>query len=100
VRRSFTIANAVLATINLLLWGGFTWLGIDLVAGVTTHHAPGYPNHGQIAYYIRFPILMAIFTVAVYLLSRFTRYGGAAVSLQILPLIAVLPFVLLYTGGV
>jgi hypothetical protein len=99
MRRTFTIANAVLAAINLLVWGGFIWLGIDLVRGVTAQHAPGYPNHGQITYYIRFPILMAVLTLSVYLLSRFTRYGGVALALQIFLLLTFFPFVLTYTGG-
>ena len=89
-----------LTVVNILVWGGFTLLGIDLTNGVTAQHIAGYPNSGQIAYYIRFPLAMAACATAAYLLARFTRFKGCALSIQILVLLVFFPFFLAYTGGV
>ena len=89
-----------LTVVNTLLWCGFTWLGFDLSDGVVAQHVAGYPNAGQIAYYIQFPIAMAACAVAAFLFARFNRFRGTALMIEILVLLVVLPFIFGYTGGV
>ena len=89
-----------LTVINIVVWCGLTWIGIDLTDGVRNQQVVGYPNAGQIAYYIRLPIVLSVFAVAAHVISRFTCFERTALILQVLILIAVLPFLFGYGGGV
>ena len=100
MQRPFAIANAVFASISLLLWGGFTWMGFDGIEGIERQGVPGYPNAGQINYYFRFPLSLAVIALVLYALARLTRFGGLALTLQILLLLTWLPWIFFYTGGV
>jgi hypothetical protein len=90
----------VLIVLNLLAWGGLTWLGVDIIEGVRNQHAPGYPNSGQISYYIGFPCVMLALAVGTFAIARYTRFKVTAVRIQVLILLVVLPFLLLSGGGV
>jgi len=89
----------VLSAVNVLLWGLLIWLGVEGIKGVESQHVAGYPNDGQLSYYVRFPILMAAVAVALFAFGRFTRFRRTALGLQILVTVT-LPFYLFaYTGG-
>ena len=97
--RAFTVVNNIAAASNILIWCGFTWLGVGLTKGVTDQNVPGYPNTGQLIYYIRFPLVMAACTIGAYAVSRFTGYKRTALAVQLVALLILLPFLLGYTGG-
>jgi hypothetical protein len=60
----------------------------------------GLPSSGQLIYYVYVPASILIVASAGLLLWKFTRFRGAALALEAILLIAVLPFMLPYTGGV
>jgi hypothetical protein len=97
--RAFTVVNNIAAASNVLIWCGFTWLGRGLINGVTGQNVTGYPNTGQLIYYLRFPLVMAACTIGAYAVSRFTRYKRMALAVQFVALLVFLPFLLGYTGG-
>lgn len=82
-----------------LLWMWLVWTGIGLVQGVVEQNAPGYPNSGQINYYIVFPAVMTLVCAAAAAGVWKGRYLVAARTVQVLGALALLPFLLMYTGG-
>ena len=89
-----------LTVLNMLIWVAFTWHGFQLVDGVAAQNVPGFPNNGQVTLYICVPLLMAASALCMYGLFRFTQLKRTALVLQAVLLISVLPFLLIYTGGV
>ncbi|MBS0416304.1 MAG: hypothetical protein JSR66_01235 [Proteobacteria bacterium] len=47
----------------------FTYVGYDLITGVTERHVPGYPNAGQWHYYVHFPLIMLFVSTGLWLLA-------------------------------
>ena len=89
----------IAAFLTTLLWTFFTYTGYDLVSGVAQRHVPGYPNAGQWRYYVYFPLIMLIVSVGSLLLAK--RMPVALfVTIWVLQLFVVLPFLLAYGGGV
>ena len=89
-----------LTILNLLIWCGLVWLGIEGLQGVQSQNVAGYPNDAQVTYYLRTPIAMAVGAVAAFALARLSRYKRTALVLQIAVLLAFFPFIVYYTGGV
>ena len=89
----------VLTAINVLIWGGLAWIGWDLLQGVKSQQVAGYPNSGQFAYYLYTPLVVLLIAVAAYLLGRFARLRRTALTLHILALVFLGPFLLAYGGG-
>jgi hypothetical protein len=94
----------VLAGINILLWGAFVWIGHSVThnaaADAAVHGIPGVPNHGQLVYYIYFPIVMVVCAVGAYAPSTVKQIRYTGIVIEFLVLLALLPFCLGYTGGV
>jgi hypothetical protein len=94
----------VLAGINILLWGAFVWIGHSVThnaaADAAAHGIPGVLNRGQLVYYIYFPIVMVVCAVGAYALSTLKQIRYVGIVIEILVLLALLPFFLRYTGGV
>ena len=82
-----------------LIWGALLFLGSALASGVKSQGVPGYPNSGQIIYYQGIP--GAAFAVALALLAASFKWKGCGLSVAAaLLILALLPFLLFYTGGV
>lgn len=93
-------ASLVLPAINGLVWGGLSWIGWDGIKYIESQHATGYPNSGQIGYYVTIPLVMlAVALVPAALLSQ-TRWSFVGNIWCSLTLIAVFPYLLPYGGGV
>lgn len=90
----------VIACINVLLWGAFIWIGSGLVDDATGRGIHGFPNNGQTMYYLYFPISMLILAISAYGFSRFRRMWYLGMGIEVLQLVALVPFFLGYTGGV
>jgi hypothetical protein len=90
----------VLTGINALLWGAFTWIGGDLLSRLTLRSIPGFPTHGQITYYLYFPIGMLALALAAFGLSKVKniRYVGVGIEILVLVVLApfTIPFILAY----
>jgi len=85
---------------NVLAWGIFVWIGRGLLTNVAAQNIPGYSNHGQSVYYIYIPAGMVLMALAAYAITRKRALERVALVAEILVLIALLPFVFFYTGGV
>jgi len=88
------------AAINVLLWGAFIWIGHRLLDASTARDVAGYPNAGQVMYYLYCPIAMVILALAAYGLSRFRKLWYIGLGIEVLLLFFFFPFLLRYTGGV
>jgi len=60
----------IAAALTSLLWGLFTYIGYDLVSGVSQRHVPGYPSAARWHYYVHFPAGMLLVNVSLLLLAR------------------------------
>jgi len=98
--RRLAVVNAIAALVNALAWLGLTWGGWGLLRGLEVQMIPGYPNHGQVMYYLYFPLAMGACALAVYAVARFSRFKKLALLIQALLFLFLFPFMLAYTGGV
>jgi hypothetical protein len=89
-----------LMALNILVWGGLSWIGWGLIRSVEARHAAGYPNLGQIEYYLVLPLLMLSVSLVPGAFLGQTRWSSLATIWCSLTLIAVVPYLLPYSGGV
>lgn len=79
------------------LWGYLAYVGLELTQGVAKR--VGHANAGQWHLYVGFPTAMLLFGAAIALFSRklpTTLYA----SFLAIEIVAVIPFLLVYGGGV
>ena len=89
----------ILPAISGIVWGGLSWMGWAGVKGVQSQHVPGYPNLGQIQFYTVFPLVMlSVALVPAALLSQ-TKWAIIGNIWSVVTLLAVLPYLFFYTGG-
>ena len=93
-------APLVLMVLNCLVRGGLSWIGWDGIKYVESQHIAGYPNAGQIGYYLVTPLLMLTASLLPGALLGQTKWSTAVSFWSALTLIAVLPYLLPYGGGV
>jgi hypothetical protein len=80
------------------LWGYLAYVGFGLTEKVVARRVPGYPSAGQWHFYVLFPAAMLLLGAAIALLPRrlpTTLYVGL-LTIEIMP---VIPFLLVYGGG-
>jgi hypothetical protein len=94
------IANA-LAILVAAIWAGLLWIGVDLTRGVAARHIIGYPNSGQISYYIGAPLaaLAALF-LAIIFFNSVKRSASLLAIFAVGVFLLLFPFLFLYGGGV
>lgn len=93
------MAKRIVAALCALLWGIFGYIGFDLVSHVAQRGVPGYPNAGQWGLYVVFPAVMILIGIGLVLLSK-RAPTALYVGVVGVELVAVLPFLLIYGGGV
>jgi hypothetical protein len=94
------VLSLFLVALNVIFWGGFSLLGVSLLQGVAAQHAAGYPNAGQASYYLAFPFVIFVASLArpLWLLRCGRKNLGIGALIGTL---AILPIYLFsYTGGV
>ena len=94
------LASYILLSLNGTLWGGMTLLGGSVLRGVAAQHAPGYPNYGQVTYYLAFPLAMLLLSTARpawrwRVGKQNLGVGALTATLVLLPI-----YLFAYTGGV
>jgi hypothetical protein len=91
----------ITAAIACFLWGGLFLLGRDLTYGVFIQHVIGFPSAGQIDSYMVFPaIMMVLITGCAWMANAMQRWFTGLAVISALALLALLPFLFVYTGGV
>lgn len=82
------------------IWMSLALSGYGLVDSVTAQRVAGYPNEGQINYYIIFPNIMAATASCAGICIWFGRFNALAYTALVLAFAALFPYLLGYTGGV
>ena len=90
----------VLMALNILVWGGLSWMGWGLIRSADARHAAGHPTLGQIEYYLVIPLLMLSLSLVPAAFLGQTRWSSLANIWYGFTLVAVLPYLLPYSGGV
>lgn len=94
------IAN-ITAGVAVATWFALALLGRDVVNGVIAQRAPGYPNMGQINLYMVWPLLVvAALLVCAWICNAFHRWPWLLGLVSGAALVALLPFVAVWGGGV
>jgi hypothetical protein len=94
-------AANVIAGIAIAIWFGLALVGRDLLNGVVEQEALGYPTLGQIDFLLAWPLLIvSAILLCAWICNAFGRWAWALGSLSGLSLAAVLPYLLVYGGGV
>jgi hypothetical protein len=90
----------VLMALNGFIWGGLSWMGWDGIRYIESQHAAGYPNTGQIGYYLATPLVMlavSLLPLAVLGQTKWSAFGNVWGCLTLL--VAFL-YLIPYGGGV
>ena len=91
----------ILTGIAVLIWFGLLVLGRDLVSGVVAQKALGYPNTGQIDFLIVWPASVVIaLLLCAWICNGRRRWTQLLALLSGVSLLALLPYLFLYGGGV
>lgn len=82
------------------IWLALVVMGYQGIQGVVAQHAEGYPNAGQIRYYVVFPSIIAVVAALTAICLWFGRFRMLARIVQVLTFLVLFPYLLIYTGGV
>ena len=93
-------ASRLLLLISASLWGGLALMGWDGIRSIADQQVAGYPNAGQIRYYLLMPLAAFALSAALLGLTWLRRYDGALAAVGALLILLILPYLLPYTGGV
>jgi hypothetical protein len=86
--------------LNILVWGGLSWMGAGLLEGAASQDLAGYPNAGQIIYYLTLPLLILALSLGRPLWRLRKQRDNLGVG-TLCATLALLPVYLFpYTGGV
>jgi hypothetical protein len=87
-----------LLLLNVVVWGYLSLSGYYGVEGVAQQRVAGYPNAGQIYYYLYVPFLLLLIStlwpLGFWRASAWIRNSVPVVALALCPL-----FLFFYTGG-
>ena len=89
----------VLMAANIGSWGFFAWSGFSGIRRAQAQHVPGYPNRGQIEFYVVFPLLVVAIALVLPILLRRTRWSGGGTAILIATLLLLIPYGFVFTGG-
>jgi hypothetical protein len=93
-------SSLILPAINALVWGALSWMGWEGIKFIESQHTAGYPNLGQIGYYLATPLVMLIVALVPGALLSQTKWSVLGNVWSSFALIAAVPYFLLYGGGV
>jgi hypothetical protein len=97
--RNFWSAQRILASIACAPWAYLAWSGYDLCYGPSVHTVPGYPNEGQVQLYVVEPLLGLLISFAIFTFANKLPAVASGV-IFCFQLLALLPVVLPWTGGI
>lgn len=89
----------IIAAITTALWFGLFYMGRSGIYGIYAHGEGVYPNSGQIDYYMVFPVCVAAALMLSAWVCNSFRAAQPLAAISILALVALFPYLLIYTGG-
>ena len=91
----------ILTGCAVFAWTMMLLIGVSLIQGVTSQNVPGYPSSGQIEFYLLYPALaIAVLVACAWLFKGISRRPSLLAFLSGAALLAVLPYVMFFGGGV
>ncbi len=91
----------ILTGLAIALWLGMFLLGRQGISDVVDQGVPGYPNTGQIDSYLLLPVCVVMMLLACAWVSNGLRkWEGPLALISGLSVAALLPYLLMYGGGV
>jgi hypothetical protein len=97
---SMRAAN-ITAGVAVTLWFALALAGRDLINGTVRQAVPGYPNMGQIDFGLAWPLFIVVAVlVCAWICNAFRRWPWALGLVSALALAALLPYLVVYGGGV
>ncbi len=93
------MAKRIVAAVFGLFWAYCAYVGFDLVSHVAKRGVPGYPNAGQWGLYVVLPTVMLLLSIGLVLLSK-RAPRALYIGLLVIEIIPILPFLMVYGGGV
>jgi hypothetical protein len=91
----------ILTGCAVFAWTMMLLIGVSLIQGVTSQNVPGYPNAGQIKFYLLYPALVvAVLVACAWLFNGIWRRASTLALLSGASLLAALPYVMFFGGGV
>lgn len=93
-------APVVLMALNGFVWGGLSWMGWDGIKGIAAQHAAGYPNTGQIGYYLATPLTVLTLSLVPLALFGQTKWSTFGSVWGALTLAFAILYLIPYGGGV
>jgi len=98
--RAMRAAN-ITASVTVAIWFALALVGRDLLNGVVGQGALGYPNMGQINFLLAWPLFVVVAVlVCAWICNAFRRWSWALGLLSAFSLAALLPYLMVYGGGV
>ena len=89
-----------LAALSLAIWVLLGAMGLRALASITHQKVPGFPNTSQISLYAILPIALSFFAVACLIYVIIGKGTKSAALVSVIILLPVLPYMLLFGGGV
>jgi hypothetical protein len=91
--------RGALSILAFVFWGALLYLGVTVLANAFRHTVAGYPNNGQLRFYVFFPEAMTL--VSACLIAVANKLPKVLFVIISLVQFALIPFYLFfYTGGV
>jgi len=92
-------AANITAVVAILAWLGLAFIGMGLVAGVAER--VGSADFEQVKFYIECPFFVTVvLLVGAWACNALRRWPWALGLLSAISLVALIPYLLVYTGGV
>jgi hypothetical protein len=91
----------ILALVATALWAAMLWVGVDLLKGVVAQHVLGYPAADQFDFLVGIPFAAIVAVGGTTLLvNALNRFWVVSHLVSGVALIALLPYLFVYGGGV
>jgi hypothetical protein len=93
-------AANITAGVAVAAWFALALTGRGFVGGVVARGSPGYPNSGQIEYYLVWPMFATMAVLAIAWVCNAFGWPKALLTASVVALFALPIYLLPYSGGV
>jgi hypothetical protein len=93
------IRRGIISVLATVFWGALLYLGVTVTANAFRQAVAGFPNSGQLRFYIFFPEAMTLLSACLTLcVNKLPKPLFVVLSLTQFALIP--PYLFFYTGGI